>query len=26
MVVYGGDLAFTTEDGILVIPIGCLRD
>jgi len=26
MVINGYDLAYTTEDGILVIPIGCLKD
>ena len=26
MVVYGGDMAYTTNDGILVVPIGCLKD
>jgi len=26
MVITDGDTAFTTEDGILVVPIGCLKD
>jgi len=26
MVINGGETAFTTADGILVVPIGCLRD
>jgi len=26
MIVTGTDTAFTTEDGILVVPIGCLKD
>ncbi|MDR0854279.1 MAG: DUF4143 domain-containing protein [Clostridiales Family XIII bacterium] len=26
MVINGGETAFTTEDGIFVVPIGCLRD
>jgi hypothetical protein len=26
MVVSGGETAFTTTDGIYVVPIGCLRD
>jgi predicted AAA+ superfamily ATPase len=26
MVINGGETAFTTTDGILVVPIGCLRD
>ena len=26
MVITGSDTAFTTEDGILVVPIGCLKD
>jgi len=26
MVITGADTAFTTEDGILVVPIGCLKD
>jgi hypothetical protein len=26
MVITGTDTAFTTEDGILVVPIGCLKD
>ena len=26
MIIYGGDMAFTTKNGILVVPIGCLKD
>jgi len=26
MVINGGDMAYTTTDGIYVVPIGCLRD
>ena len=26
MVVNGYDMAYTTEDGILIVPVGCLRD
>ena len=26
MVINGGETAFTTEDGILIVPIGCLKD
>jgi hypothetical protein len=26
MVITGADTAFTTEGGILVVPIGCLKD
>ncbi|MCL2366575.1 MAG: DUF4143 domain-containing protein [Oscillospiraceae bacterium] len=26
MVINGGETAFTTEDGIFVVPIGCLKD
>ncbi|MDD4187215.1 MAG: DUF4143 domain-containing protein [Bacilli bacterium] len=26
MVITGGDTAYTTEDGIFVVPIGCLKD
>ncbi|MEG1008506.1 MAG: DUF4143 domain-containing protein, partial [Clostridia bacterium] len=26
MVINGGDIAYTTEDNILIVPIGCLKD
>jgi len=26
MVITGGDMAYTTKDGVYVVPIGCLRD
>ena len=26
MVLTGGQLAYTRSDGVLVVPIGCLRD
>jgi hypothetical protein len=26
MVLTGGDMAYTREDGVKVVPIGCLRD
>lgn len=26
MVITAGDMAYTTENGVLVVPIGCLKD
>jgi hypothetical protein len=26
MVVTGSDIAYTTKEGVLIVPIGCLRD
>ena len=26
MVVTGGDMAYTTKEGVMIVPVGCLRD
>ena len=26
MVITGSDMAYTTKDGVLIVPVGCLKD
>jgi hypothetical protein len=26
MVITGSDIAYTTKEGVLIVPIGCLKD